>query len=373
VHVLFTGEIGVHYGFIWLLPEDDIGPEDFGWGGQNNGLAGAAFPGRLSLMTGTHTGVVPLAVELHDAEPVLSDEWEDVVEVSFTSQETALTLAAFEEFEPVQLPEPGTFRVRYCASGMDEAHRMDTDGPVPDRYLLQLWPASPAPDAVIRQTSEQAAYWHRTAQETPPPDPSAAFAADEIDEQEQRESAVDALETLTSLTHLWMWRGSEPTPDMTAVGGRVHQLAQIDREFTQEIVSLTPDVQRDVAGFVATWACHAAGIDVIPEVAAGLKAIADGRPLPPPLDNRRTAIEFLFPPTPGKVTFSATLHSYATPPERVTISPRAAAHDSMYGAASERPDQAAVEALVGATAGLDDPSDLIADVRSFIRRRTTST
>lgn len=33
-----------------------------------------------------------------------------------------------------------------------------------DRYLLQLWPAPMAPDAILRQTSEHAAYWHRVAE-----------------------------------------------------------------------------------------------------------------------------------------------------------------------------------------------------------------
>ena len=33
----------------------------------------------------------------------------------------------------------------------------------PDRYLLQLWPAEPAPDAVVREGSEIAAYWHGVA------------------------------------------------------------------------------------------------------------------------------------------------------------------------------------------------------------------
>ena len=56
-------------------------------------------------------------------------------------------------------------RVRYSARGMDTANAVDTlledQAPV-DTYLLQLWPAPPAPDRVLKQTSELAAYWHRT-------------------------------------------------------------------------------------------------------------------------------------------------------------------------------------------------------------------
>jgi hypothetical protein len=47
-------------------------------GGQTNGLCGLSF-----LTTGLHTGRVEVTVELLDAPAPVSDEWEDVVEVSF--------------------------------------------------------------------------------------------------------------------------------------------------------------------------------------------------------------------------------------------------------------------------------------------------
>jgi hypothetical protein len=46
---------------------------------------------------------------------------------------------------------------------MDAANEADVrmDGePALDRYILQLWPAPPAPDAVLQRGSEQAEYWH---------------------------------------------------------------------------------------------------------------------------------------------------------------------------------------------------------------------
>lgn len=53
---------------------------------------------------------------------------------------------------------------------MDAAHqsgaRRDGD-PVIDRYLLQLWPGPIVADVVLRQTSDQAAYWHQVARESP--------------------------------------------------------------------------------------------------------------------------------------------------------------------------------------------------------------
>ena len=44
--------------------------------------------------------------------------------------------------------------------GSDADVVMD-DEPVVDRFLLQFWPAEPRPDAVVRQTSDTAAYWHQ--------------------------------------------------------------------------------------------------------------------------------------------------------------------------------------------------------------------
>ena len=69
----------------------------------------------------------------------------------------------------------GTHRARWCATGMDEAHdRTRLDGePEIDRYLLQLWPALPAPDAVVRRAGENAASWHGFAAGTGPPPPPA--------------------------------------------------------------------------------------------------------------------------------------------------------------------------------------------------------
>ncbi len=56
------------------------------------------------------------------------------------------------------------YRVRYYAKGMDAARELDTtgdDGRPVDSYKLVFWPALPAPDEVVKQTSNDAAYWHR--------------------------------------------------------------------------------------------------------------------------------------------------------------------------------------------------------------------
>ena len=65
---------------------------------------------------------------------------------------------------PLQMQD---YRVRYAARGMDEGHTADTilEGEeVVDSYSLWFWPASVAPDRILRQASETAQYWHDWAQ-----------------------------------------------------------------------------------------------------------------------------------------------------------------------------------------------------------------
>ncbi|HYY10480.1 MAG TPA: hypothetical protein VE781_06045 [Kineosporiaceae bacterium] len=162
--VLFDGEIHVHYGFMFLQPAEVFGPDlRDSRRGQANGLAGARIPGVLSFVTGLHTGDVPVRVEWHDTEPELGDDWEDVVEVPFTPADDEYDLRAFDAAAELGELPAGPHRARWLATGMDAANEVDVrmDGePALDRYLLQLWPAPPAPDAVLRRGSEQAEYWH---------------------------------------------------------------------------------------------------------------------------------------------------------------------------------------------------------------------
>ena len=83
--VLLDTDVPVHYGFLYLLGADAENQADLEdtRAGQVNGLVGAAAPGQLSLITGLHTGRVPLVIRWHDTEPAIGDDWEEVVEVSF--------------------------------------------------------------------------------------------------------------------------------------------------------------------------------------------------------------------------------------------------------------------------------------------------
>lgn len=164
--VLLDDTIHVHYGFVTLAVEGDYPDFAAAREGQVNGLCGAAEPEALVMVTGMHTGAVPFRIEVHAERPELDESWEEIVEASISIPEGEMLWWAFDEGGAVQFPHVGTYRTRYNASGMDAAHQSgvrEADEPEIDKYLLQLWPAPMAPDEVIRQTSETAAYWHRVA------------------------------------------------------------------------------------------------------------------------------------------------------------------------------------------------------------------
>jgi hypothetical protein len=168
---VFAGDVAVHYGFIDLYSDpagsgdeadDLVGARR----GQANGLVGARVPHQLGMVTGLHTGHVPLVVTWTESEPELDEAWEDVVEVSVDLMTPDLVLATFDSAYECRVPREGWHRARYCVAGMDEGQELDSPDEgehAPDRYLLQLWPARQAPDAVVREGSEIAAYWHGVA------------------------------------------------------------------------------------------------------------------------------------------------------------------------------------------------------------------
>ena len=171
MRTLVNEEAWVHYGQIYVRSGDDFAELEECFTAQANGLCGAAKPGHLFMITGLHTGHVGFTAELHDAPPPVDDSWQEVVEVSFRPDgEAGLDCWGGERYWPLDLTD-ASYRVRYCATGMDEARELDTrviededpeDGEdlAVDHYLLQFWPAPSGPDTVLRQTSEIAAYWH---------------------------------------------------------------------------------------------------------------------------------------------------------------------------------------------------------------------
>lgn len=176
MQTVYDGALPVSYRqfYVESRPEVFDGALSESRAGQVNGLCGAAVQGHLFLTTGLHTGRVGLTVEVHDGRPPLTDEWEDVVEAPFLPASPTVVVVPWGEgplctLELAVLP----YRVRYSASAMDLTVDQEIaileGGSIVDRYLLQFWPASPAPDEVIKQTSRSAAYWHECARSLPTP------------------------------------------------------------------------------------------------------------------------------------------------------------------------------------------------------------
>ncbi len=162
-HVMYSGDLHVHYGQFYVEPaDDDYVDVDQAFRGQSNGICGAAQPGRLFLITGIHTGTVHLTVERAESEPPVDPSWEEVVECSFKHRQESLLLREWwvaEAGYPLSLPV-GTYRARYCAKSMLADWQLaDGDGPL-QTYLLQFWPAQQRTDEVVRVSGECAQYWH---------------------------------------------------------------------------------------------------------------------------------------------------------------------------------------------------------------------
>lgn len=287
MEVLFDGPVWVHYRFLALeAPESPFtvrGLLGESFGGQANGLCGAQVPYALQMHTGLHTGEVPVRVERYDERPGVADEWEDVVEVSVTILDAEYAVTAFEDWYGLGPLEPGDYRARWCASGMDAGADADCAGPgeAPDRYLLQLWPQAPEPDVVVRQGSAQAAYWAVVAAETPPPDLDELRAQgwgvevnDEDDEtwDPAEQEVVERAELLREA----MWADRPPSATLREWGDETIGLAMLDRDLLDELTELSPEVLRALAVHAARTLAERAGGAELPVVRAALDVVAHG-------------------------------------------------------------------------------------------------
>jgi hypothetical protein len=97
----------------------------------------------------------PLCLEVHDDEPPLEEEAESIGDFDLRVPSGVLRMeesggGGAETAVPVPA---GVWRARWSGFGETALEEQDRSGgqePRPDRYLLQLWPAS-APAAVIRR------------------------------------------------------------------------------------------------------------------------------------------------------------------------------------------------------------------------------
>lgn len=362
--VLLDTDVHVHYGFLWLTAADHPLPEGDSRAGQDNGLCGAALPGALGMVTGLHTGSVPVRVEALDVAPQLDDAYEEVVEASFFAPDRTCLLSAFEDAHELLLPQAGELRARWSARGMEAANEADTrlEGePALDAYLLQLWPAAPAPGAVLRQTSAIAAYWHGVARSSAPP-PSPDQVAQRAAEQQSRLEREQLTQEAEAL--LASWGGMLPAPRVLALGyGRAVQLGEEDRGLLDAVARLDDEALRRLTAWACRAACRRAGIEDLDWIAPTLTALSQGAPLPPPFDDPTNAWKHLHAHWDAgdgvieEVTVLVTDDLTHTP-----LAPEAAALDAVLSTKVDDELLAAIDALVGAASGFARPQDWYAEV-----------
>ncbi|MEV6640862.1 hypothetical protein [Amycolatopsis sp. NPDC051371] len=363
------GDVHVHYGQLYVHSE---GGEPFEgdlsacFAGQRNGLCGAAVAGTLFLLTGLHTGEVGFTAEVHETEPPDAGG-EDVVEASFRAEGRAMLVTwGGEDWWDLELT-PGDYRVRYSGTAMDAGREQDTrvDGePERDRYLLQFWPAPPAPDAVVRQHSAAAAYWHDFARKLPPPPtPSELAAAEEARQRAEAEARAKAQHERM----LREWGGTLPDERILALRpGFLREFAKQERGLTGDLVAAPVEAQRALARWVARRTFERAGLDGVGWIAEGLRALEDGRALPPPFDDGNAAWERLLsdPDVP---------HTLVRTPDgrHDNALQQAMAFPAIFGAAEEDPLEALGRTLSAAAVTFgDDRAAFFAAARAELTSRT---
>ncbi|MCT2583066.1 hypothetical protein [Actinophytocola gossypii] len=281
--MLMSEDVRVHYSQIYVTSgHGDVPDLREALGGQRNGLCGAARPGALYLVTGLHTGTVGFAAELHEQAPPVDESWEDVVEVSFRPiAPPALVGWGGEGRWPLDLAATD-YRVRYSGTGMDQARAQDTrlqGEPEVDRYLLQFWPAPPAPDEVLRQTSATAAYWHGVARKhPPPPTPEDRALAEDRDRRDRARAAADRRLRREERE----WGGRLPGERLRRLRGSALTVARLDRAYVEALAEADPATQRDIARWVTRRAYDEAGLTGVDWIDAALAAMDRGEPLPAP-------------------------------------------------------------------------------------------
>jgi hypothetical protein len=131
--------------------------------GQQNGLVGAADPDNVVILLARRSGGSAVRIVLDTSEPPSGDDWEDVVEASITlPQGRSMRWCSWagESGGPLLVPA-GQYRLRVSAAGRDAGAQNEFADEVVDTYLIELWSAPGAPDAVLRAGSDDARYWHQ--------------------------------------------------------------------------------------------------------------------------------------------------------------------------------------------------------------------
>lgn len=140
-------------------------------GGLTNGLITAAPEGGAIVHTGIATGDVAVSVELRDeaAPPGVPSwrEWEEIAEITVQAPTGQLRVWALMADAPglplLTTHGAGPYRVRVHARGRDIAYDLALIDEIVEDYLIQVWPAPPAPELIHKQTDKCGAGLRRSA------------------------------------------------------------------------------------------------------------------------------------------------------------------------------------------------------------------
>ena len=370
VKVLADGELFVDYGFVYL--DSGVG----GWeqevdqrAGQRNGLAGAAQDGFVMLTTGTNVGDVPLRIELYRKAPPVDERWDEVVEVSVDLRGRRLEVTSFDrELEVRKLRQHGPHRLRYSALRFDDDQRRRDHEVALDRYLVQLWPAAMAPDRIVKQTSERAAYWHGVAQEAEPnPTLQEQAAAERAADEAEQERHADDERAWQRERRLWRWGGREPSSRLQELDPEAAGLAVHHRDLVDLVELLPPAQQRALAVEVARRAC-ALDVDGPLDWTPALVALEEGRPLPPPFDDEDALRNLALGIVEGsEVRVELVAVAVRGPVPRTVIDPAVGASAAVRGAADPDPLASALRAIEAASWSVPDEGAFADEVRALAR------
>jgi len=150
---------------------------DLGDGGRVTGSPGAfglaASNGEeyVVLTVAREYGTIAVVVQVLDAEPAVDPSWDAAVEFSVHTGESRSSrsdgvpvwIYGFAGAGAIAVPVPSGVdaRVRYVVLDGQIARDQVApgDGPGPDRYLVQMWPAAPASGRIVAATSPWSQYW----------------------------------------------------------------------------------------------------------------------------------------------------------------------------------------------------------------------
>ena len=167
IKTLFNGTMLSSYRQLHVMSAEcqELMPDD-SRKGHVNGLCGGATPGGLFLTVGIHTGDIPINVELHASAPPIDHSWDEIVEASCSFGEEPVMLFGWAGESSAELAMAvGSYRVRFCAKAFGQSEAEGDLEKAQERYLLIFWPAPSAADAILKQTSDEAAYWHQVSRD----------------------------------------------------------------------------------------------------------------------------------------------------------------------------------------------------------------